>query len=313
MKFSLKEMKGIVHGALNVVERDGVFRFVKCTENQTKSYFAQSEKIGKWSNCTVGVTLDFVTDSSRFSFEILNEDYLSLEIYVNGLLHSFFKNGEKRKIEVDLLGENRVTVYLPAHLISAELTNLEIDDGAKVQPVSFDRTFLFLGDSITQGWNSGFDSMSFANILSRVFNAEKYIQGVGGAYYDEDTLEYLGFNPTVVFVAYGTNDFHKFSLKETVCRADKYYKKVKAIYSNSKIIVISPIWRKFEEQEATLKFKKHCEGIKKTAQENGLEVIDGFSVFPHDTSFFADGYLHPNALGFYVYAENLIKIINEII
>ena len=47
--------------------------------------------------------------------------------------------------------------------------------------------------------------------------------------------------------------------------------------------------------------------------KHGVTVIDGRTLTPHLPEFYSDKVLHPNALGFGVYAENLIKAIKDII
>ena len=42
-------------------------------------------------------------------------------------------------------------------------------------------------------------------------------------------------------------------------------------------------------------------------EARGFEVISGLELVPPRAELFADTYLHPNDLGFGVYAENLIK------
>ena len=46
-------------------------------------------------------------------------------------------------------------------------------------------------------------------------------------------------------------------------------------------------------------------------EKNGFEVVDGMTLGPHITEFFRDAHLHPNDLGFGLYAENLIKALNK--
>ena len=39
-------------------------------------------------------------------------------------------------------------------------------------------------------------------------------------------------------------------------------------------------------------------------------LVDGELMTPHLPEFFSDGFLHPNALGFGIYAENLVRVMN---
>ena len=50
--------------------------------------------------------------------------------------------------------------------------------------------------------------------------------------------------------------------------------------------------------------------IADAAHQFGITVIDGLQMIPHDMTYFADD-LHPNTEGFCVYAENLIKALEN--
>ena len=67
--------------------------------------------------------------------------------------------------------------------------------------------FLFIGDSITQGYDSKQDSMSYAWRVSRMLNADSIIHGIGGGYYHESIVDSIDFDPDTVVLAFGTNDF----------------------------------------------------------------------------------------------------------
>ena len=64
-----------------------------------------------------------------------------------------------------------------------------------------------LGDSITQGANAEKDSQSFAWLLTRYFDFESYNFGVGGIRFQPETVEDVGIDPELVFIALGTNNF----------------------------------------------------------------------------------------------------------
>ena len=125
--------------------------------------------------------------------------------------------------------EHRITLYLPAHGIGI-LGAVEIEDGATLRPHTYDRKMLFIGDSITQGWDSTWDSLSYANHVTRFFNAYSVIQGIGGAKYHDTTFdEAIDFEPDVVIIAYGTNDWTTYkTMEEARARAEAYLNEAKA-------------------------------------------------------------------------------------
>ena len=64
-----------------------------------------------------------------------------------------FNENLRKQIELDG-EEHRITLYLPNHNEGARLESVEIDDGAIIEQHEFDHKILFVGDSITQGWDS---------------------------------------------------------------------------------------------------------------------------------------------------------------
>lgn len=122
----------------------------------------------------------------------------------------------------------------------------------------------------------------------------------------------IGFIPEIVFVAYGTNDFNAGnSLLEIRQKCEDCIKKLKKLYNESKIFVISPIWRKdCNIPKKCGRFDDCCKLIKTVVKENDLLLIDGDKLLPHQEDMFADN-VHPNDFGFLKYTVNLLKIIKE--
>jgi lysophospholipase L1-like esterase len=110
-----------------------------------------------------------------------------------------------------------------------------IEDGATAKRHAFDRKILFIGDSITQGWNSVYDTMSYAYQTSEKLNADSIIQGTGGAMYNVKTFDKVEcFNPDIVIIAYGTNDSnHVNTLEELGNNCREYLVQVKKAYVDS--------------------------------------------------------------------------------
>ncbi len=93
-------------------------------------------------------------------------------------------------------------------------------------------------------------------------------------------------------------------------RASDYFDKIKKAFPQAKIVYIFPTRRKLtDEENATfLPARKEFEAL---AREKGIYVIDGFTLVPHLDEFYADG-LHPNPLGFSLYAENLASELKKL-
>ena len=317
MKLTFEQVKAVTVGSIRTEMRDGGIHFAKCTESQVAAWKRKSDGLGKNSSATTGVRLDFHTNSQNLSFRVLGGR--KYEVKVDGLTfaHYVLNSGDAVSVALsDGLGnkkdEYRVTLVLPSHDSPGVLEYVELDDGAFVRPHEFDMKMLFIGDSITQGWASTRDTLSYAYRVSDFFNAESVIQGTGGAYFNEESFDHIDFDPDIVFVSYGTNDFgHYKTYDDLRIHCDAHLALIAEEYKDKKIFVISPIWREHREGKAMGTFEECRRIIIDIAEKYGMIHIDGLTLVPPLPEFFQDEYLHPNDNGFSLYAENLIKKIQK--
>ena len=173
---------------------------------------------------------------------------------------------------------------------------------------------MFFGDSITQGWDSEFDSLSYAQTVSRYFDADSIIQGIGSATFRPSTFdENLNYDADIVIVANGKNDWpcHK-DIEKARRLCSEFLDCVTNKYIDKKIFVISPIWRGDKDRNLYIGTFDVCASyIKEETEKHGLILIDGEKLTPHHPDFYCDGYLHPNAIGHCIFAQNLIKEIQR--
>lgn len=317
MKLSAQDIKRITVGAVYTEQKADGIHFFKCTEKQIQAYEKLRPELGARAASSTGVRLDFSTDSKHLSFGTSAGN--KFELYIDNVLRKQYlmddyrARGEYAEATLcDALGnptgEVRVTLYFPSHGVGGVLEFLELDDGATFHPHAFDRKILFIGDSITQGYNSKYDSLSYALRVSRHFNAESVIQGVGGAFFHESTFDRVPFTPDIVTLAFGTNDFGHFAtLEELHLHAAAFLREVRDAYgATSRIFVLSPIWREHREGKRMGSFESARAAVREEAEKLGLIHIDGLKLMPPFPEFFADGYLHPDDNGFGIMAENLI-------
>lgn len=311
MVLTFDQIKAITVGAVDIRSEENGIRFFKCTDKQNSAWDKLSETLGMRARTTTGVRLDFVTDSKKMTmtatggkFEIYVDELLRVQHVLNG----FTEITEEFSAPLgDQKETYRVTVCFPSHGTGV-LKSIELDDGATVTAAEHDTKMLFIGDSITQGWNSKYDTHSYAYRVSRFFNANSVIQGIGGAFYHESTFDTIDFDPDTVIVAYGTNDFNRYKTY------DEFRGHVKAHldlianeYADKKIFVLSPIWRKDLQERPMGSFEGARQIVIDEANALGLIHIDGLKLVPPMAEFFADAHLHPDDQGFALYAENLIK------
>ena len=127
---------------------------------------------------------------------------------------------------------------------------------------------LFIGDSITQGWNSYYDTLSYAWRVSLYFNANSIINGIGGAFYEPQTFDVPDFDPDTVIVALGTNDFSKFKTTDEMLEEFAYLGKAKA----EEVVIDNPAKIAARVGEVGL-YPKHPEG-KETFQPFWPDAAD---------------------------------------
>ena len=311
MKLTFEEIKSITVGAVNMREEENGIRFYKCTDKQNEAWDKLSETLGLRARTTTGVRLDFVTTSQKLTmkatggkFEIYVDDLLRTQHVLNG----FTEITEEFSAPLgDKKDSYRVTVCFPSHGIGV-LESFELDDGATFTAPEYGFKMLMIGDSITQGWNAKYDTFSYAYRVSRFFNANSVIQGIGGAFYHETTFDSIDFDPDIVTVAYGTNDFNRFrTYDEFRGHVKAHLELIANEYKGKKIFVLSPIWRSDLQERPMGTFDGARQIVIDEALALGLIHIDGLKLVPPMKELFADGHLHPNDEGFSQYAENLIK------
>ena len=308
-----EQIKNITVGAVHTEENEGELLLFKYTPEILKAWTELDASFTSRARASTGIRFDFHTNSKQMTLKTTEPG--KFEIYVNGLFRYTMKETDNLTVTLDTprgqpLEDAHVTVYFPAHK-HGRFISLELDDGAYVTPHVFDRRILFLGDSITQGWASQFDSLSFANKVSRYFNAESVVQGIGGACFFPHLLEPIPFDPDWVIVAYGTNDFNRYStLEEFLPFMREYMEKLKGIYGDKQVFVISPIWRRLSKPEARERFEEYRRAIEAEATKQGYHFIDGSLLVPPVNELYTDG-LHPADTGFSIYADNLIEVLRE--
>ena len=313
MILTYDQIKEIVVGAVHMENTDQGMRFYKYSPEMRAVWESKSENFGIAGRCSTGIRLDFHTNSKHLNIEI--ESNAKFEIYVNGMFRAFLHDGTSLSMDIDIpygreLDDAHITVYFPSHK-RGKLRSIELDDGAYVRPHRFDRSILFIGDSITQGWNTQFDSLSFANKVSRYFNADSVVQGVGGACFFPECLEKIEKDFDWVVLSYGTNDFDKRKeFDEFYLHMSEYMAKLEDMYGDKKVFVITPIWRRISKPEARERFEIYRNAIAAEAEKHGFISIDGGLLVPPVQELYTDG-LHPNDVGFSLYAENLIEILEN--
>lgn len=306
-------IKTVTFGALLFTETTEGLQVNKCTADQIAAWGTHDKTTQ--ASASTGIRLDFLTNSSHFHFRGTSTSVF--ELFINGELKSQSTNGI---IDVDLdtsKGENRVTVLFPNHDANVCIREVVLDEGASLTPHTYDRKFLILGDSITQGKTSSASSIAYANQISMMFNADSVIQGISGGRFFADTLDpNADFDPDYIFVAFGTNDWSWGRPDEATYTQyiKEYFAKLRTLYPDATIFGLAPIWREDNSPSSVGEFETARQIIMDEVEAIGGIAIDCIDFVPHESKYYADSNcLHPNDEGFEHYSKNLYEAVKDYI
>lgn len=326
MKATLSMISSATQGCARILEAEDGIHFFRFTQEQENFYRTYNSDFFRKTFATAGVRLEFVTDSRSLAFETV----CTLASSRKNAYHDVFCNGKAIEhvggdmIEGDKihfcgsfdLGEGLKTIQIYFPWTSASvLRSLDLDDGASFSPVKRPNNVLIFGDSITHGYDAFYPSQTYSSILADKLNANARNKGIGGEKFIPQLLDFdEDFEPSVITVAYGTNDWASFSQEQLENGIRSFYTKLSKKYPNAKIFGISPIWRGNEhEKTAAGSFTDVHERMERlTADLPNVTIINGYYLIPHDCSLFSDG-LHPNAAGDAYYGLNLAEKILKLL
>ena len=326
MQLSFDKIRQITRGAAFTEVKDKKMYFYRFSKLQLKAYREQTRSADfvKKSLATSGVRFEFTTNSKTLSFSGnvsigSSRKFFYFDVYVGNALcaHLGAENLDGCDFNYTVeLGEGckDVRVYFPWSA-SVELSSVEVDDNSTVAPMPKKPKLIAFGDSITQGYDALYPSLSYASILADRMGVEIFNKAIGGEMFCPYLLEKAEpIDPDYITVAYGTNDWSK--AKKEVFEADckEFYEKLSALYPNAKIFAITPIWRGdyIIRAEDRGEFKEVAKYIEKVCEPlANVTVIDGFDLTPELPEFYSDKRLHPNDIGFLIQGNNLYEKIRK--
>lgn len=321
--------KEIFQNCIDVVEVNNMVYPVRFTKKQLDFYKAYNEISIMRSYSPAGIYMKGKTNSKYVKIKFAIEkakptesayfDLLVNDVLVESSCGDLLKDGEIQTIIFDLAKylnnekEIDITIYLP-HSVMVSFEEISISENTYFYKTSNrDKKLMCVGDSITQGLHAKHPSSTYPVLLSNYFNMELLNGALAGFIFDEGSLdENLKYKPDILTVAYGTNDWNMdYTINEFEEKCYKYLKKLKTIYNDSKIYVITPIWRLNPDanNKAGTLFD-FIDTIKNVCNTLQLEVINGFELIPNMCEFYGDERLHPNDEGFLHMALNLSRKIN---
>lgn len=320
------ELSTIVSNCLAVKNNTGnKLEFVRLTDKQIEIY--DKEGFGIAARANACVCIDFAYNGRTIAFDfnplvIGSRKFLSIDLYEDEkmvyTLSTLPGPEGQRKFYYEFADkkERRIRIFLPL-TCGIEIYDFTVDDGSAFVPTSTEgrKKILFLGDSITHGYDAYFTSMSYAAAIVRHYDAVCLNQAIAGYRFNADVLdEELDFEPDAIIVAYGTNDWGRFDNSEEQFRtaSKTYIDKLCKMYPDKKIFGILPLWRHDKERRSLkMPFAKMHEILTEYYSEHGnVTVIDGRNAVPNTSEFYTDG-LHPNSIGQLVYAQYVIDAMEK--
>ena len=314
-RLSFHEIMSLSAGAVESREEDGGLALYKCSAEQMEEIGGISPGRLAAARASTGIRLDFRTDARKMAFAFAKGS--ALELLINGVFVKQWKPAPRERTEIDLealspgmeRADRRVTLVFGSHGENTVPAFVELEEGRSAVRQQYDRRFLFIGDSLTQGWHSRFDVNSWAWRTSLFRNADGVIQGIGGDTFRPGAVRPLPFEPDAVFLALGTNDFSVFDDREDFLgRLRETMKRTASLYPGSSVAAITPTPRFDSGTRPAGSHAFFRSLIAEEAEKNGFLAVDGASLIPADTAFFTDA-VHPNDDGFSLFAENLWRIL----
>jgi len=325
MILTLEQMKAVTVGIEDICYENGKFIFHRFTESE--KVFIDNHNVLH----PAGVKMEFKTDSKMLKIKGItrllgSRSYYAFDIFENdikiGSIQNFkdedacgnyayetYKLGDFSESFCLSDGEKKIKIVFP-YTIVAEIEEIELTDASFISPVKQDKNIIFYGDSITQGYDALHPSKTYAYRLSEALKANMINKALGGDHFCPGLIKVANaYKPEYVIIAYGTNDW-SYDEKEIIIKnSAAFIDNAMEKFPDSKIYVLSPIWRKDHTEYRKAGEFGEIETIIKNACKNrkNISFISGFSLVPDDENLFGDLRLHPSDLGFEHYFKNLYK------
>lgn len=332
MNLSFEQLSAATLGAAYLTEEADGIHFHRFPPAQEAVYARRGHPMLIRAAASAGMALSFRTDSPRLTLkggygEAWSRDYCALDVAVDGRYVGSVNNfshleplsgnyadircaREPFEKTFDLgPGEKTVKIYFPwsAALILREVT---LSDGSSFAPVRPEKKIIFYGDSITQGYDALRPMNSYASRVADALGMEQVNRAVGSEVFSADVTALAeDMDPAVVVVAWGTNDWGIGTREHLLENAPRVFRDLRDKYPRAAMYAVLPIWRGDREEIREYgAFEQMREDVRLAASAvEGITLVDGYDLIPHEPQYFGDLRLHPSDEGFRLYAENLLK------
>ncbi|MDD7985064.1 GDSL-type esterase/lipase family protein [Lentisphaera marina] len=310
-----------IHGCLHVDQNEQGLQPHRLTHKQLK-HFAKNETWDIRARCPAGIRIELITDSPYLDLGVYCGDYcrswLALDVVIDGALQATVRvDGPPKhwngRLQLAGEGDRHILVLLP-YTVTCRISSWGLADGATCRPAPKAKgQILNIGDSIIQGMTGSGMGSSCAWRLSQLLKMDMLNQGVGGHIFEAASWDPdITVNPSLITCTYGNNDFNTGRTHEDVFKdARDHMEAVRATFPDVPIVLVSPIWRSFEDKKDYAKFVDFGSKLRQSfIGFPGMTVIDGQKMVSHREDRYEDG-VHPNDVGFAEFAINLYKEIKS--
>lgn len=320
-------LKEIFHGYLySAYDAEGNLHLYRFTKRQQAVYLAKGEKTLGRCNASAGIYLDLITDSDflNMTFDTVcgsAVSYMGFDLHVDGVFteNRSFNDYHVQEVRFSLpQGTHRITLYFPWSC-RVVIRAVELRANATIETVNRAHKAMAFGDSITQGYTAMKPSLSYIHTLARELDAQIINQGVGGFYFDKETIdeELSAYAPEFLLIAYGTNDFSKNSDPEVFRdHAKRYLGRFCHVFSGRRIYGILPIFRSDSSvtdpaADARYSFEDAKRILADIYQAHPEITIIRETGIPHIREAFAQDCVHPMDLGHILMANGIARYLKR--
>ena len=305
---------------VGVHEVDGFLQPVRFSDDRLE-YYRHNRPECCYSQCTVGVSMEFFTDAEEISFDYrMTTVFYPVEvfdIYENDLFMCSAKQPDGalegtvtyRKVNS---GRTKITIYFPIGVV-VTVGNFRFGDFEPVDN-SGKRRLMIVGDSISQGLFGYNPSVCYTTLLANFYDMDYLNLSIGGETFRAGLLDpQIAYHPDRILFSLGTNDVYFLHDYEIITRnIDAFFTEFREMYPDIPADIVSPFWQtvfdrtskqSIEAEELT---RRVTDYLQSRAAVFNYKLHDGMYLMPHASDFFSD-HCHPNDKGFANLALRLIK------
>lgn len=274
-------------------------------------------------SCSAGIRILLETDSPRLKLEQMfykrdSVDFTGttsvvvdhgVPVTFNAPAPPHEKGGDTFAFEMELPGDglmHRVEIWLPFGRRTA-ITGLYLAENARVKPAApEEKTILFLGDSITQGF-FGQGIRTWASLFAHSRKANLVNLGIGGATMPpEKDIQSASdaVKRDITFLAFGVNDCSR-------KRPPEEFRKDAAdalaiLTKKGPVVVMTPLHSPLKIRQGLGESLEQFRQIlrEEAKRYDNVTVVEGTELLPCDDKYFGDG-LHPTPEGMQYIFESL--------